>query len=323
MSDLKPTLNDLAAQISELTASFSKFLHESHVAQPTLAADSPISYGEKISAEAFLIRSKLLDAVEDLSILVQGPTESIFNFVHCVIPNAACLNTLNHFKVWNAVPLDGSATYGEIAERISLPEEVTKRLLQHAFNQRLFTETASGVAHTSRSAALAKQAGLSSLVSSVLDISSTPLLVLNHALEKYTKGKPALSQEMNETSFALVHGGKFRNSWDYLEFDGEGEKQGWRQKEFVQFMAFVNGIFRLESIILDCYKWEDAGKATVVDVSTFVTAKTTRDRLTRIRLVVLQGMIPFCLRENSPSLPWWSKICQKCNLFSRRIFLKM
>ena len=251
MSDLKPTLNDLAAQISELTASFSKFLHESHIAQPTLAADSPISYGEKISAEAFLIRSKLLDAVEDLSILVQGPTESIFNFVHCVIPNAACLNTLNHFRIWNAVPLDGTASYKEIAEHISLPEEVAKRLLQHAFNQRIFTETASGVAHTSRSAALAKQAGLSSLVSSVLDISSTPLLVLNQALEKYTKGKSALSQEMNETSFAMVHGDKFRNSWDYLEFDGEGIRQGWRQKEFVQFMAFVNVISRLESIVLD------------------------------------------------------------------------
>ncbi|KAH8588592.1 sterigmatocystin 8-O-methyltransferase [Bisporella sp. PMI_857] len=266
MADLQPTLYGLAAQITELTAGFTKFLHESHIAQPTFAASSPVSYGDKLSAEAFMIRSKLLDALNDLSILIQGPTESIFNYVHCVMPDAACLNTLNHFKVWNAVPLEGTASYKEIAERISLPEEVAKRLLQHAFNLRIFTETASGVAHTSRSVALAKQAGLSSLVSSVLDTSSTPLMVLNHALEKYTKGNPELTKEISETSFALVHAGKYRNSWDYLEHDGEGEKRGWRQKEFVQFMEFLNSIFRLEGIILDCYDWKSAGKATVVDV---------------------------------------------------------
>ena len=88
------------------------------------------------------------------------------------------------------MPLDGSASYSEIAERVSLPVDVVTRIIQHATTLRLFEEVnSSQVKHTSRSAALARQSGLQALVSSVLDITGAPMMAMSKALEKYSKGK--------------------------------------------------------------------------------------------------------------------------------------
>ncbi|KAI8628536.1 S-adenosyl-L-methionine-dependent methyltransferase [Xylariaceae sp. FL1651] len=266
-------LRDLAAEITKLADSFASSLRENNLPEASFAADSPINHAG-LTADMFMTRQTLCDKLTDMWYLVQGPSESIYNYVHNAIPDATCLNILNHFDFWSAVPLEGSASYSEIAERVSLPKDVVYRILQHAITLRLFDEvesSSSQVRHTSRSAALARQSGLRALVSSVLDVSGAPMMALNTALEKYSRGKPTLTKEMNETSFALFHGTgafgkKHLNSWDFLENDGEGDKRGWRQREFVEFMRYLNEIFHLEGIILDAYDWKAAGDATVVDV---------------------------------------------------------
>ncbi|KAL2369361.1 sterigmatocystin 8-O-methyltransferase [Blastomyces gilchristii SLH14081] len=274
MTEIQPTLNGLAAKITELSETFTKLLQENNIPEPTFAADSPPSY-VGLTAESFLIRQKLLDAVNDMWYLTQGPSESIFNYVHTAMPDAAALNTMNYFDFWSAVPVNGTASYADIAEHTSLPEDVVYRLLQHAMTLRIFSETEPGkpssrVQHTSRSAALARSSGLRALVSTVLDDSGAPMMVMNEALAKYSRGKPALTQEMNETSFALFHRsgiyGKYSNPWEFLENDGEGEKKGWRAANFAEFMRYVKEIFRLEEVVLQCHDWKAAGKATVVDL---------------------------------------------------------
>ncbi|KLJ05406.1 hypothetical protein EMPG_11125 [Blastomyces silverae] len=274
MTETQPTLNGLAAKITELSETFTKLLQEKNIPEPTFAADSPTSY-VGLTAESFLIRQKLLDAVNDMWYLTQGPSESIFNYVHTAMPDAAALNTMNYFDFWSAVPVDGTASYADIAKHTSLPEDVAHRLLQHAMTLRIFSETEPGkpssrVQHTSRSAALARSSGLRALVSTVLDDAGAPMMVMNEALARYSRGKPALTQEMNETSFALFHRsgiyGKYSNSWEFLENDGEGEKKGWRAANFAEFMRYVKEIFRLEEVVLQCHDWKAAGKATVVDL---------------------------------------------------------
>ncbi|KAI1804354.1 S-adenosyl-L-methionine-dependent methyltransferase [Daldinia bambusicola] len=274
MADSQPTLNSLAAKITELSETFTKYLKENNISQPTFAADSPTSYSN-LSPEIFVTRQLLADALSDLWYLSQGPSESIYNYVHSCIPDAAALNILNHFEFWSAVPLEGSASYSEIAQRVSLPEDVVRRVLKHAVTLRIFEETdpgksSSNVRHNSRSAALARNAGLQALVSSVLDVASTPMMVMPEALNRYSRGKPALTQNMDETSFALMYSGgqfgKYRTSWDLLENDGEGENKGWRQRKFVEFMAYIKELFHLEGVLLDAYDWKAVGKATVVDV---------------------------------------------------------
>ncbi|KMU85622.1 sterigmatocystin 8-O-methyltransferase [Coccidioides immitis H538.4] len=274
MADHQPTLNDLAARVTELAKEFTDYLQEKNVPPPTFAADSPTSYSN-LSPESFLTRQMLSDTLMDMWYLVQGPSESIFNYVHTCMPDAAALHLLNYFDFWSSVPLDGSASYADIAKHTSLPEEVVQRILAHATTLRIFAETEPGklssrIQHTSRSAALARSSGLRALVSTILDDAGPPMMVMNKALQKYTCGKPTLTKNMNETSFALLHSGglfgKYANCWEFIENDGEGERKGWRQRNFVEFMRYIKEIFRLEEVVLKSYDWKAAGKATVVDV---------------------------------------------------------
>ncbi|KAL3427108.1 sterigmatocystin 8-o-methyltransferase [Phlyctema vagabunda] len=274
MSDSQSTLVSLAAKVSELSATLARHLKENNVPEPSFAADSPVMYNTA-SPEIFMARQVLLDALNDMWYLTQGPSESIFNYCHNTMPDVACLNILNHFGFWSAVPLDGSASYSEIAKHVNLPEDIVRRVLQHAVNIRLFAETEPGkstssIQHTCRSAAVAKQPGLSALIHTVLDEAGQPLVVINEALERFNQGKPSLTQEMNETAFALFHDqgpyGKYSNSWEFIEQDGEGEKKGWRQRNFVTFMAYLKEIFHLEGVVDNSYDWKSVGKASIVDI---------------------------------------------------------
>jgi transcription initiation factor IIE alpha subunit len=59
---------------------------------------------------------------------------------------------LNHFDVFKAVPLDGSATYEEIAIRTGIPVDIARRYLRYAFTLRIFEERDGRVHHTAASA---------------------------------------------------------------------------------------------------------------------------------------------------------------------------
>ena len=88
MADSQPTLNSLAAQITELAETFTRSLKDNNIPAPTFAADSPTSYNN-LSADMFLTRQKLIDAITDMWFLTQGPSESVFNYVH---------NVRNHYS---------------------------------------------------------------------------------------------------------------------------------------------------------------------------------------------------------------------------------
>ncbi|KAL1797677.1 hypothetical protein ACET3X_004283 [Alternaria dauci] len=162
------TLNSLAAQISELAAKMTKQLEAENVTPVTLEADSPIKY-EKLPGDVFMTRQLLEDALKDMWILSQGPSESVFNYVHMAIPDTACLNVLNQFDFW------AKDSGGEVW-------------------------------------------------------------------------------------------GDYETSWEFIENDGEGEKKGWRQRNFVKFMAYIKDLFQTENIVLNALDWKAEGEVTVVDL---------------------------------------------------------
>jgi hypothetical protein len=275
------TLNSLADQIKSLAAKMTADLEAHNIPPVTLEANSPIKY-EKLPGDLFFTRQLLEDALKDMWILSQGPSESVFNYVHMAIPDSSCLNILNQFDFWNAVPVEGESSFEKIAEHVKLPVEVVARVLDHAITMRFFTKsspTATSVKHTSRSAALAKDAGLVALVQMVLDETGPPMMVLPEALRRYSQGKKEITKNMKETAFKLCHSGgvwgNFENSWDFIENDGvkEGEvgyekkSKGWRQRNFVKFMAYIKDLFNTEDLLFNAVDWAGAGDATVVDVS--------------------------------------------------------
>ncbi|KID72717.1 O-methyltransferase AMT9 [Metarhizium brunneum] len=268
------SINGLAAQISELAGGFTKSLAEASVAEPNFTAASATSY-ENLTGDMFLRRQELLDKITDLWYLVQGPSESIFNYVHTCVPDIMALNLMNHFDFWAAVPLDGSASAADVAQHANLPEEVARRVLEHALTLRLFApegdfKTTGRVRHSCRSAALVKSAGLRALVSTVIDDAGAPMLAMNRALELYARGEAGLPRDMDKTAFALYQRGGtvggYKTSWEFIESDGEGDRKGWRQRNFVEFMRYLKEIFRLETVLEKSFDWKAAGKATVVDI---------------------------------------------------------
>jgi hypothetical protein len=318
------TLNSVAAQISELAAKMTKQLEEGNVTPVTLEADSPIKY-DNVPGDVFFTRQLLEDALKDMWILSQGPSESVFNYVHMAIPDAACLNVLNQFDFWNAVPVGGEATFEEIAKYTELPLEAVSRIIDHAVTMRFFAKpspTATSVKHTSRSAAIAKDSGLAALVQMVLDETGPPMFLLPEALRRFSQGKPEITKNMKETAFKLCHSGgawgDYENSWEFIENDGEGQNKGWRQRNFVKFMAYIKDLFQTESIILNAVDWKAAGDVTVVDVSSSIDL--VERMLTTTSSAAQQVMTTQFSPPNSPISRSSSKIFPKSPPYLKRSF---
>lgn len=223
------------------------------------------------------------------------------------VPDIATLNVLNQFDFWNAVPVDGTATHEQVAKHTNLPVEIVQRTLDHAITMRYFKRTdptSASVQHTSRSAALAKDPGLGALVQMVLDETSPPMMLLPEALRRFTVGKSEISRSQKETAFRLCHSGgvwgDYENTWDFLENDGEGEKKGWRQRNFIKFMAYIKDLFKTESIVLDAIDWKAAGEATVVDVS-LTLPPFVRTTLTHSSSVAPQATTTSSLPKPTPT----------------------
>lgn len=49
-----------------------------------------------------------------------------------MLADATVLKIMNNFDFWSAVPLDGSASYDEIAKRTNLPVDAVRRVLVSA-----------------------------------------------------------------------------------------------------------------------------------------------------------------------------------------------
>ena len=90
MADANITLNELAAKVTELSEALTRQLAEKKIPAPTFAPDSPVKY-TGITEEIFVTRQKLADVLNDMWYLSQGPSESVYNYVHNVSPSCPAL----------------------------------------------------------------------------------------------------------------------------------------------------------------------------------------------------------------------------------------
>jgi hypothetical protein len=184
------------------------------------------------------------------------------------------LSTLNQFDVWNAVPLDGSATYAEISARTGLGAAAAQRLLQHAMTRRVFAETSPGsgrVAHTAASALAARDALLRAWMGHNLEEVAVAAPRLPDALRRWA-GVP----EPEDPARCAARVALFPDlpdgatAWDFFAADDdEGRKaKGWRIARFGDAMHCIaeSPGFNVDSVC-DMIDWEGMGEATVVDVS--------------------------------------------------------
>lgn len=67
------------------------------------------------------------------------------------------MQAISQFKLVSTIPIQGEATFGEIAERSGINEGDVKRILRHSMTKRIFKEPRKGtVAHTAASKLMAE-----------------------------------------------------------------------------------------------------------------------------------------------------------------------
>jgi hypothetical protein len=175
---------------------------------------------------------------------------------------------LNEFNFWDAVPLDGSATYAEIGEKTGIDESIVRRLLRHSFTNHLFKETEPGsgvVIHTGVSAVAARQPLIRSSISHMLSEVSQGLVNLPAAIRKYGN-----SPHPAHTAFGYTFypdGPQDKTFFDFINTDGEGDKKGYRVKRFGDTMAYASSLpsMKLEHMHTG-FDWDGLGNGKVVDV---------------------------------------------------------
>lgn len=121
------------------------------------------------------------------------------------------LRAIYTYKLPQAVPIDGSATYREIASVSGISESMVRRFLRHAMTNNIFTEsTADTVRHTAASRLMVTDPDfLDAIGLQTAELAPTSGRIFD-ALSKYGEsGKP------NETAFSLANSTNL-GTYEYL-----------------------------------------------------------------------------------------------------------
>jgi hypothetical protein len=169
----------------------------------------------------------------------------------------------------------GSASYSEIATKVSLPESLVRRVLKYAITIRYFARDPSDkdrVVHTSLSAVPAKQYLIRSWFRHHFDEARVAGVHFAESFEMFSAGKDKPSEEPIESPFSLANVDKLKTPesfWDYLSREAEGKPKGWRATNFAESMQAASSAsaIRADDLLKIGYDWAQLGDVTLVDVS--------------------------------------------------------
>jgi 6-hydroxytryprostatin B O-methyltransferase len=173
------------------------------------------------------------------------------------------LGVLARFGVFAAVPTEGDISYADLATKVPLTERQVRRAIRHAMTKNIFHETRPDhVAHTALSMAVVKAPSLvpwfNHNLGEILPASSR----LADTIEKY--GDP---QNPEDVALGLAwNWDKDTSLFSWFANDGEGEKKGWRARQFAQAMAAMDGGSHDTRHTVEAFDWASLGSGTLVDV---------------------------------------------------------
>ncbi|KAH8659815.1 O-methyltransferase-domain-containing protein [Xylariales sp. PMI_506] len=260
MAQSSTTLQSLAASIGELTEALTSQLKAASFPEPSFDPDAPESLPPAPEVQG--PRLQLIENLTKMLHLVVGPSEYYIN--HFMINNESLtLDVLNHFDFWHLVPLDGSATYAELAAATQLPEQFEAPGADGPSNR---------VAHTAASAYPAREPLARSLISHCMRDSWPAAVVGVEALDRFFVGQGSQgSEEPGHCPFNISsEDGKVRGKgyWEFAStYEKPGQPKGYRSKIFAEAMAALSKSFPggIETV-LEKFDWESLGEATVLDV---------------------------------------------------------
>lgn len=170
---------------------------------------------------------------------------------------------MNHFNVFQAVPLDSSISYPDLASKTKLAEGTLRRIIRHAMTNRMFYEPSPDhVAHTAMSAAPVKDPSMKAIIAHCIEESGASSTKQVEALDRYGE-----SQDPRKAAATLAFDTKGGNIFDFFENDGEGEMKGWRGRRFAEAMrSTTTQRGHQGTAVHEGFDWQSLVEGTVVDV---------------------------------------------------------
>ncbi|KAF4611323.1 hypothetical protein G7Y89_g15690 [Cudoniella acicularis] len=146
-------------------------------------------------------RAKLLEAADELVLLVQGPLQSLTSLVGYSHNARNSIHAIVRFDLATTIPIDSTSTFEEVATARGLDSGDTTRILRHAMTYRVFSEKSPGVvAHTATSRLLVENPSLRGWITNTLDELLPAASRMVDAMERWPG-----SQEPNHTGWNLAH----------------------------------------------------------------------------------------------------------------------
>ncbi|KAF2140298.1 uncharacterized protein K452DRAFT_335379 [Aplosporella prunicola CBS 121167] len=219
-------------------------------------ADAPLDFPVPSSnIDIHAARRTVIDATKELHGLMVGPSESLRWLAWSYNDNLS-LRAVYHFRIADAVPLEGETSFDHVAAAVSLDRVNVKRIVRHAMTNNLFCEPRPGyVAHTAMSRAMLEDPTLKDWVGLCSSDFFPAAARTVDAMEKWPG-----SQEPTHAGFAYAW------NTDVPMFVEIGKDPA-RAKRFGRAMASLTGGEGYEvDYLVNGYPWADLGKATVVDV---------------------------------------------------------
>ncbi|KAL4898946.1 hypothetical protein BDW74DRAFT_164237 [Aspergillus multicolor] len=264
-ASIMPDPNDmvliaLAQKITEATQVITNFASANQLAfsldsqsdpQDPAAISAP---GSQAYHEA---RMAALEASSTLSALLSG-TQTSFLDLCSHFHAASALRIVLKFNIAHAVPLQGSTSYGQVAQKSGLDTRTVQRILCFLMGYHIFRQPAPGrVAHSRLSQAMVSHEGLAALVQFSFGELYGYSYHMADALAKWGS-----SQEPNETGFNIAE-----DTTDGLYAFTDRQCGKARQSAFSTMMDLVaSSELSSSDALFGALDWQGLGDAVVVDV---------------------------------------------------------
>ncbi|KAI4159295.1 MAG: hypothetical protein LQ342_006699 [Letrouitia transgressa] len=251
-------LVDISERISSNTKFLQHFLKTNNLPTPSFQVDTPTEFPNPENERTVdLIREKLLADTRSLFDLVIGPVDRLKWAVWQMI-DVSAIQVIYRFKLAQAVPFDGGATYAQIAKTTGLTEHrVSATIRQAAMNKIFYEDSPNHVVHTAISSILVKDPIMWDWVGHFTEEGYPSNAAWSAAMQKYPN-----SQELNETPFAVAF--NYDKPGGFFQYTAENETS---QKRFFGAMKGVGMAPGVDyGHVANGYDWEKLGKGTVVDM---------------------------------------------------------
>ncbi|KAF7903124.1 hypothetical protein EAE99_012150 [Botrytis elliptica] len=216
-------IRELASRISDYAIEIETQLSRQNLTLPTFEPDSPIDLPPAIHGT----QVALLEAADELVLLVQGPMQSLMHIVGYSHNARNSLHAIIRYDLATAVPIDSTATFEDIALARGLNTVDTTRVLRHAMTFHVFAENSPGiVSHTASSRLISERSDLRAWIATTLDELLPAASRMVDAMEKWPG-----SEEPNEAGWNIVN----NESRPMFEVLGNDQK---RAKNFAGSMTF-------------------------------------------------------------------------------------